>query len=85
MLRIVLFDLGATLVDEQRRPFPHVPEALAAIAALRTADGRPLRSGLVSDFDLPAPPPTAAKVRALFEQYLALLETTGLRPAFEPV
>jgi hypothetical protein len=50
-----------------------------------TADGKPLASGLVSDFDMPEPPATAAKVRTLFEQYLAILDSTGLRPFFEPV
>ena len=30
-------------------------------------------------------PPTQAKINAIFEQYLAILDTTGLRPFFEPV
>ena len=80
-----MFDLGGTLVDAHRRPYPHVREALAAIARLRTAAGRPLRSCLVSDFTLAAPPPTASKVAPLFAQYLELLSATGLRPFFEPV
>jgi hypothetical protein len=31
MIRIVMFDLGLTLIDEQNRPFAHVPEAVKAI------------------------------------------------------
>ena len=85
MIRIVMFDLGLTLVDLHNRPFKHVPEALAAIASLKTADAKPLRYCLVSDFTMPAPPTTARKVREIFDRYLGLLDQTGLRPYFEPV
>jgi FMN phosphatase YigB (HAD superfamily) len=85
MLRVVFFDLGNTLVDAARQPFPHVKQALTAISSLAAADGSPLRSCLVSDFTLAPPPVTAAKVTALFNEYLAILDTTGLRPFFEPV
>jgi FMN phosphatase YigB (HAD superfamily) len=85
VIKVLMFDLGDTLVDAQRRPFLHVREALAAIARLKTAAGRPLRSCLVSDFTLATPPATAAKVAALFAQYLDVLGATGLRPLFEPV
>jgi HAD superfamily hydrolase (TIGR01509 family) len=84
MIKVVLFDLGMTLVDAQQKPFAHVPEALAVIQGLHTAAGKPLRSALVSDFDLVAPPPTPAKVAPVFAQYLALLTATGLRDFFEP-
>ena len=85
MVRVVLFDLGQTLVDDQRRPFPHVLAALSTIAGFRTAAGKPLRSALVSDYTLASPPPTAARVKPLFDEYLAILGATGLRPFFEPV
>jgi hypothetical protein len=85
MIKVLMFDLGDTLIDAQRRPFPQVPEALAVIGQLKTAAGRPLRSCLVSDFTLATPPLTSAKVAALFAQYLAVLDATGLRPFFEPV
>jgi hypothetical protein len=39
----------------------------------------------VSDFTMASPPATAAKVTALFNQYLTILDGTGLRPFFEPV
>lgn len=85
MIKVLMFDLGETLIDAQRQPFAHVREALVAIAQLKTAAGKPLRSCLVSDFALAAPPATAPKVAAMFAQYLALLDATGLRPLFEPV
>jgi FMN phosphatase YigB (HAD superfamily) len=85
MIRVVLFDLGLTLVDSLNRPFPHVKEALQIMQSFTTAKGKPLHLGLVSDFDLPAPPATPAKVAAIFDRYLAVLDHTGLRPFFEPV
>jgi hypothetical protein len=62
-----------------------VKEALTAISELVAEDGTPLRSCLVSDFTMPAPPVTASKITTLFNQYLAILDGTGLRPFFEPV
>jgi hypothetical protein len=85
MIRVVFFDLGLTLIDAQNRPFPHALEALTTIQSFATADGKKLLTALVSDFDLPAPPATPAKIKAIFERYLAVLDGTGLRPLFEPV
>jgi hypothetical protein len=85
MIRVVLFDLGLTLIDSQNRTFPHVKEALTTIQSFTTAEGKKLITGLVSDFDLPAPPATPAKITAIFNRYLAVLDGTGLRPLFEPV
>jgi hypothetical protein len=85
VIRIVMFDLGLTLIDEQNRPFDHVPEALTAISKFTTADKKPLRCCLVSDFTMAIPPVTAKKVRALFDDYLEVLDGTGLRSFFEPV
>jgi hypothetical protein len=85
MIRVVLFDLGLTLIDQENRPFPHVVEALRTIQSFTSAEGKKLLSGLVSDFDRPAPPATPAKITAIFNRYLAMLDGTGLRPSFEPV
>ena len=85
MIRIVMFDLGLTLIDERNRPFNHVPEALTAISRFTTSDKKPLRCCLVSDFTMATPPVTTKKVRSLFEQYLEVLNQTGLRSFFEPV
>lgn len=85
MIRVAFFDLGLTLIDAENRPFPHVAEALTTIQSFSTAGGKKLLTGLVSDFDLPTPPPTPAKIQAIFERYLAVLDGTGLRAFFEPV
>jgi hypothetical protein len=85
MIRVVMFDLGMTLIDEHNQPFDHVPEALTAIAKFKTSDGKALRCCLVSDFTMATPPVTATKVRDIFGQYLGLLDETGLRSFFEPV
>lgn len=85
MIRVVMFDLGDTLVDAQGQPLPHVEPALQAIMAMRTDTGRPLSSCLVSDHTLATPPLSAAKVKPLFDAYLERLDATGLRPWFEPV
>ena len=42
MIRVVMFDLGLTLVDNDVRPFAHVEDALTAISNFKTADGKPL-------------------------------------------
>jgi FMN phosphatase YigB (HAD superfamily) len=85
MIKVLMFDLGDTLVGADRQPFPHARDALAVIAQLKTRAGKPLRSCLVSDFDLAAPPATPARVAAIFARYLTLLDATGLRTFFEPV
>jgi hypothetical protein len=85
MIRVVFFDLGLTLVDSQQRPLPHVKEALQIVQSFTDARGRPLALGLVSDFEMPEPPSTLAKIASIFDRYLAILDGTGLRPFFEPV
>ncbi len=62
MLRLVLLDLGDTLVRGGEL-FPHVIPALEAIAQLETADGEPLVSGLVSDYPLAEPPAARGAAR----------------------
>ena len=85
MIRVVMFDLGGTLVDSQGHAFDHAAAALDSITAMHAANGKKLLSCLVSDFTRATPPLTASKVKPLFEQYLALLDASGLRPYFEPV
>lgn len=84
MIRVVMFDLGMTLIDSANQPFANVKNALTAISGLKTADRETLHSCLVSDFTM-AMPMTDAKVTTLFDEYLAILDATGLRPFFEPV
>ena len=84
MSRVLLLDLGETLVHEMT-VLPNVPQALAAIAEFKGDDGRPLQRALVSDTDMPSPPPTPAKVKPIFNRYVATLDTLALRSFFEPV
>jgi hypothetical protein len=85
MIRVLMFDLGQTLVDAQHRPFAHVHTALGALEDFVATDGRPLHRCLVSDYTMLPPPVTPAQLRPVFDEYLALLDGTGLRPYFEPV
>ena len=83
MIRLVLLDLGGTLVDGTK-PFPHVTEALDELSKLVAGDGRPLTLSLVSDFTLVSPPLTAARIKPEFDHYLELLDGFGLRKFFRP-
>lgn len=85
MIRVLMFDLGETLIDAQKNPLPHVRTALTAIAGFRTAAGKPLASCLVSDYTMVPPPLTSAKMRPVFDEYLRILAAAGLRTFFEPV
>ena len=84
MSRVLLFDLGETLVHDMT-VLPNVPQALAAIAEFKGDDGKPLARALVSDTDMPSPPPTAAKIKPIFNRYVTTLDTLALRSFFEPV
>jgi hypothetical protein len=66
-------------------PLPHVIDALAAVTQFETAAGDLLEVCLVSDFKMPEPPASEAKINALFLEYLDILEHTGLKDYFEPV
>ncbi len=84
MIRALLLDLGDTLIDSGRKPFPGVRDALDALQKLKTEDDTPLVLCLVSDFEVPGPR-TEAAIAAAFADYLEILDQTGLRPYFEPV
>lgn len=85
MLRVVLFDLGLTLIDRDERPFPHALDAVGTIRRFTTAGGAVLLTALVSDVESVPQNAPAAAVRRLFERYLAVLDRSGVRPLFEPV
>lgn len=84
MARVLLLDLGETLIHDTT-VLPHVPQALEALAEFKGDNGKPLQMALVSDTEMPAPPPTAAKIKAIFDRYVATLESLQLRPFFDPV
>jgi hypothetical protein len=84
MIHVLMLDLGETLIHDEV-PLPHVIEALGALTQFETACGDPLAVCLVSDFKMPDPPPTPAKIDVLFREYLEILDHAGLRSFFEPV
>jgi hypothetical protein len=75
MIKVLMLDLGQTLIDGANKPFPHVLEALTTIASAPSAP----KTCLVSDFKMEL---TAAKA---MKEYLAILDAAGLRSFFEPV
>jgi FMN phosphatase YigB (HAD superfamily) len=84
MVRVVVFDLGDTLVGATG-PFPHVIETLTALRRVRLTDGGKLTMLLVSDFvDIP-PPVTKSKIAAARREYGALLHRMGLQTYFRPM
>jgi hypothetical protein len=84
MGRVLLLDLGETLIHGTT-VLPHVPEALTALGDFKGDNAKPLQSALVSDTEMPTPPTTPAKIKPIFERYVATLDTLGLRSFFEPV
>ena len=81
---VLMLDLGETLIHDMK-VLPFVPEALTAFMQFEDADRQPLAMCLVSDFDMPAPPATAAKIATIFKRYVALLDQLDLRRFFERV
>ncbi len=84
MIKLALFDVGETLIHDNQ-PLPHVHAALATISEFETATGDALVLGVVSDFDMPAPPPTEAKIIALELEFLRILKSAGLDALFDPL
>jgi hypothetical protein len=84
MIRILMLDLGDTLVHDNAVVFPHVFDALKTLRDFKTANGEPLQLCLVSDFHMPEPPATPAKIEKLFQQYLKLLDQSKLSKFFKP-
>jgi len=85
MSRVLLLDLGETLIHGTTTVLPHVQEALAALAEFKGDDGKPLQRALVSDTEMPPPPATPTKIKPIFDDYVATLAALQLRSFFEPV
>lgn len=77
MSNILMLDLGGTLIRDMQ-VLPGVAEALTALSELIET------SCLVSDFEMPASP-TPAKIEAVFQKYLHILDEVQLRAFFAPV
>jgi FMN phosphatase YigB (HAD superfamily) len=84
MIRVVMFDLGDTLVNSAG-PFPGVIDALTELRRVKLADGTRPTMVLVSDYVEITPPVTKAKVAAARREYGALLGRMQLRTFFRPM
>ncbi len=83
-MKIVLFDLGGTLVDENsQKLFPESIDALSGIKNLVDSNGDPLILGLVSDYgNIPA---TDDEKKTYRNQYYNILNNLHITQFFEPL
>jgi hypothetical protein len=80
MIRVLMLDLGETVIDKDMKLLPHVREALETVRGFETEAHKPLSVCLVSDFDKPG-----KTVGEIFQEYVEILENVRLRQFFEPV
>jgi FMN phosphatase YigB (HAD superfamily) len=81
-MRVILFDLGNTLVGTGDHPLPGAVELLMALGDLRDAEGAIVPIGLVSDY---LPPTPEIGIEARKQEYYARLRASGLARFFEPL
>jgi FMN phosphatase YigB (HAD superfamily) len=82
MVRILMLDLGNTLIGQDNNVFPYVREALETLQGFETGAHEQLSLCLISDYQMPTPQKT---VQSLFQEYVTLLESVDLARFFEPV
>ena len=80
-MRVVLFDLGNTLINEQNRLLEGALEMLEAVSRLRDAEGRLVELALVSDYHAAHSP---EELKEHQRTYYQLLERVGLDAFFSP-
>src|SRR5215213_11047034 len=80
-MKVVLFDLGKTLEDQDVL-LPGARETLQAIQEMRDPSGKAVALALVSDFDMPDAPEQIPIIR---QRYYEILEGLSIRSFFEPV
>ncbi len=81
-MRVVLFDLGNTLIDNHHNLLPGAEEMLNAAQLLQDPDGQLVKLALVSDFTSPATPEQVEPIR---QQYYSILRGTNLAKFFDPL
>ncbi len=81
MVRVLMFDLGNTLIDESNLVYPHVYEVLETLQGFETKGREPLLLCLVSDYSMPTQEKTA---QYLFQEYLNILKQVDFAQFFEP-
>ena len=84
MIRILMLDLGDTLVDASHVALPGVHGALKTISSFKTASKDLLSRCIVSDYTL-ANPETDAEIARIFKEYVAMLTKAQLAGYFQPV
>ena len=80
-MRAILFDLGDTLVNAQNQPLPGAADLLTAVRDLRDPDGKPILSGLISDWKMSQ---SRAERKLFREEYMTELQQSGLDIFFQP-
>jgi FMN phosphatase YigB (HAD superfamily) len=80
-MKVVLFDLGKTLEDQDVL-LPGARETLQAIQEMQDHSGEAVALALVSDFDMPDAPEQIPIIR---QRYYEILEGLSIRSFFEPV
>jgi FMN phosphatase YigB (HAD superfamily) len=80
-MKVVLFDLGKTLEDQDVL-LPGARETLQAIQGMRDHSEQAVALALVSDFDMPDNP---EQIPVIQQRYYEILEELGIRSFFEPV
>jgi FMN phosphatase YigB (HAD superfamily) len=81
-MAVILLDLGNTLLDDQDHPLPGAVDLLTALRHTRDADGKPLKFGLISDWEMSD---DLAERPALTKKYYAILKTAGIDHFFTPL
>jgi FMN phosphatase YigB (HAD superfamily) len=89
-MKIVLFDLGDTLEQEDPNThkdtlLPGAIETLSSIKQMRDSNNQPVILGLVSDFGLAQNPGDQNEIKAKQEEYYGIIKNLGIRSFFEPV
>ncbi|HEX3147746.1 MAG TPA: hypothetical protein VHR66_06655 [Gemmataceae bacterium] len=85
MIRIIMFDLGNTLIRESdRTPFPHVLSALGVLRNFVDDTGTAVPLCLVSNFPQQLPVPDR-DLPQVFAEFLEILNAASLTEFFQPV
>lgn len=80
-MKIVLFDLGKTLEDQDVL-LPGARETLHTIQAMQDSSGAAVVLALVSDFTMTD---ISGQIPVIQQQYYDILDSLGIRSFFEPV
>ncbi len=82
-MKIVLFDLGNTLMNEDENTLlPEATETLSSIQQMRDINNQPVILGLASNYGLSSDPEVIKRAR---EEYYGDLKNLGIQSFFEPL